>query len=107
MSSHGVEKIQRVCDVIAEVLRRTLDGLSNIRERGEVYDGGELMFIEDSVQGAPVREVDYFQRAPADSPRVPVPQIVEHHRFAPAAGELLGRMAADISGSACNQNFHD
>ena len=96
--------IDRVVAIIAE---RIADRLRNDDRSGEVNDGVDAMLADQPLDQRLIAAVaDNERHALGDRPGKAGRQIVEHHHRLAGVGEFEHHMAADIAGSAGDQDRH-
>src|SRR5882762_117131 len=102
---HGFQQSERVDRVVTKIFLGKLHGLAGFNEGSEVHDGIDAMFLEDSIERRPIRCVRNDKLYPIrDRVPVAVREIVADDDVAAFRQQLRSHDAADVSGTAGNQN---
>src|SRR5438874_11409834 len=101
--AHGLNQRHGSAQIIAIVLSRISHRLPDVREGGEMHHRLGPVFAQYLVEADFVENVAFLQRAPTDSPLMPVDEIVIGNRRVAGRCERLARVGPDIAGAARNQ----
>ena len=103
----GIREVDRVREVVVEVLAGVLHGFADKRECGEVHDGVVVSFLDDLLEIFAVGEIclDEF-RTGINRLDMSGDQIVENCDFITSVEEIFGAGASDVSCSSGNKNAH-
>jgi len=95
-------------DVVAQVLQRLLHALADERVAGEVEDAVDARVrVEQRADRRPVRQIDLDEGGRrVDGRTVALVEIVEHDDVVAGSDELGRGDAADVAGTAGDEDFH-
>ena len=105
--AHRVEQVQRGHGVVAEVFGGLAHRLADQRAGREVHHGFHLVRREHLAQAVLVAEVAALEWPPLHRPVVSLREVVEDDRGVAALREKLRGMAADVAGSAGDEDAHE
>src|SRR5438045_6798755 len=103
VSAHVLKQRHGSAQIIAIVLSRISHRLPDVGEGGEMHHRLGPVFAQYLVEAYFVDNVAFLQRAPTDSPFMPVDEIVIGNRRVAGRCERLARVGPDIAGAARNQ----
>ena len=104
---HGVEEIDPVRHVVAEIFRRIGHRLADQRVGREMHHRVGREFLDRQSHRHPVRQVGLVKRGPRIHRRaVPFGQVVQHRDPVSAVEHFLHADASDVARAAGDQNFH-
>src|SRR5437879_8409023 len=101
--AHGLKQRHGSAQIIAIVLSWISHRLPDVGEGGEMHHRLGPVFAQYLVEADFVENVAFLQRAPTDSPFMPVDEIVISNRRVAGRCERLARVGPDIAGAARNQ----
>src|ERR1043166_1628170 len=100
----GVDQRDRAHDVVAIVLGRFVDRLTDISEGGEVDGCIWLEFLDRAVQRFAIQNVAMHEGAPARGIAMTGDEIVVDDGLDARRSQQLAGMAANIAGTPCHQD---
>jgi hypothetical protein len=100
--AHGIQQIQGIDQIVAEVQLGSAHGLADICESGKVEYRVDRVLSEYSIERAPVADVRLNQGAPFYGLAMSPLQIIEDDWLHAGLGQDLRCVAADVAGSAGN-----
>src|SRR5438045_2817915 len=103
VSAHVLKQRHGSAQIIAIVLSRISHRLPDVGEGSEMHHRLGPVFAQYLVEADSVENVALHQRAPTDSPLMPVDEIVIGNRRVAGRCERLARVGPDIAGAARNQ----
>src|SRR5207245_10435235 len=97
--AHGLKHRHGSAQIIAIVLSRISHRLPDVGEGGEMHHRLGPVFAQYLVEADFVENVAFLQRAPTDSPFMPVDEIVIGNRRVAGRCERLARVGPDRAGA--------
>ena len=91
-------------DVVAVETDRVAHRGADIEERGEVHHRGDAVLAQRGADGRNIGNVALHELAVANRFAMAGQEVVVDHHLAAGALERLGRVAADVAGSSCDQD---
>jgi hypothetical protein len=104
--AHYIENVERFDNVVAEIQLRGLHRFAYVGESGKVDDGLNGILPEYLPERLPVGDISLHQRTPLYVVAVTSLQVVDDDGFQPGARQDLRCVAANVAGSAGNQDVH-
>jgi hypothetical protein len=84
VAHHRFEQIDRIAEVVAEILAGQRHRFLDAEERGEVHDGVEFLRAQHAIERGAVAEVAGFEVAAQHRVAIAGGEIVEHSHVVPA-----------------------
>jgi hypothetical protein len=104
---HGFEEDEGGDEVVFVVFEGGGDGFADVAVGGEVHDELDFFLFEDGAEGGGVVEAHFIKGdVGRDSGAVAVDEVVEDDRAVAESDELADTVAADITGSAGDEDVH-
>ena len=106
--AHGLHEIETIVRVFLEILEGLLHGLAHERVGGKVHHGLRLVFGDGGADFRFDRQITPHEYSLGmHGGAMPLIEIVKHHDFMSLRDEVFRGDAADVSGSTCNEHFHE
>ncbi len=102
--STALQQVAGAADIVGVVLERIAHRLGNDGEGRKVDHGVHIVFAHQAADQLPIADVTDDQGRIGDRLPKSARQIIEHHHGFAAFAQLQHHVAADIPGSACDQN---
>src|SRR5256714_11668281 len=102
--AHGLKQRHGSAQIIAIVLSRISPRLPDVGEGGEMHHRLGPVFAQYLVEADLVENVAFLQRAPTESPFMPVDEIVIGNRRVAGRWERMARVGPARAGAARNQD---
>ena len=103
----GVEQIDAIGDVVAEILRRIGHRLADLCERSEVHDGLRSVGGDSVEDSFAVTETALDKSRPLiDGHAMSLRQVVKHRDLMAGAQQFLNTNRADVTGASRNKYLH-
>jgi hypothetical protein len=106
VAAQGIEKVQRVDDVVLIVFRRVLYRFTDQRKCREVQDRLGTALDQDMIDPVALRQVAHEQPVRGHGSAMAGREIVEDPDIVAVGKQQLDGMAADIARTAGNEDSH-
>src|SRR5258708_26507704 len=103
---HGVQQIERIHHIVAEVFARIAHGFANVSVRSKMDDRLNFVGPYHLSEQVEIRQITLYKRPPLHSPSMTRVQAIQHDRLKSGSCQKFGGMASDVPCTTCDQYSH-